>query len=73
MKTTTFGKLLVIAVAVVLSVYPLIELTRYILSYPDYNVTLNLELFIMWWAYLVMPFMLWSLLDALIEEARKEE
>ena len=73
MKTVTFGKLLVVAVAVVLTFYPIQELTRFILAYQGDSVVPDLELFLMWWAYLIMPFALWSLLDALVEEARKEK
>ena len=67
MSTWTAGKLLIVLTAVVLTVYPIQELTRLILAYQGSDVIPDLELFLMWWAYLSMPFILWAILGAMKE------
>ena len=68
MSTYTAGKWLIVLVAIVLTVYPIQELTRFILAYQGSDVIPDLELFLMWWAYLSMPFILWAILGAMKED-----
>lgn len=63
MSTWVAGKCLVLLTAIVLTIYPIQELTRLILTYQRSDVVPNLELFLMWWAYLSMPFILWAILE----------
>ena len=65
MNTWTAGKCLIVLVAVVMTFYPIQELTRLILSYQGSDVVPDLELFLMWWAYLSMPFILWAIMGAM--------
>ena len=70
MSHWTAGKLLIVLVAVGLTVYPIQELTRVVLyvgrNYPTPGG--YLELFLMWWAYLSMPFILWAILGVMKED-----
>ena len=63
MKHWTIGAVFLIASSITLTLYPILELSRLILIDPRTSFFGGeLELFLIWWAYLSMPFILWALL-----------